>query len=79
MSRLRILTVLLALVWLTGCVGAGVLTRGGHFAVTHLHFGLFNAGIFGTFILYLALALGVLGFLIKIAISYLLWCVGFVR
>jgi hypothetical protein len=31
-----------------------------------------NAGIFGTFILYLALALGVLGFLIKIAISYLL-------
>jgi hypothetical protein len=31
-----------------------------------------NAGVFGTAILYLALALGVLGFLIKIAISYLL-------
>lgn len=31
-----------------------------------------NAGVFGTMILYLALALGVLGFLIKIAISYLL-------
>lgn len=31
-----------------------------------------NAGIFGTMILYLALALGVLGFVIKIAISYLL-------
>ncbi len=31
-----------------------------------------NAGVFGTMILYLALALGVLGFIIKIAISYLL-------
>lgn len=31
-----------------------------------------NAGIFGTLILYLALALGILGFIIKIAISYLL-------
>ncbi|GAB5414221.1 MAG: hypothetical protein Cons2KO_18240 [Congregibacter sp.] len=31
-----------------------------------------NAGAFGTMILYLALALGVLGFVIKIAISYLL-------
>jgi len=31
-----------------------------------------NAGVFGTMILYLALALGVLGFVIKIAISYLL-------
>jgi hypothetical protein len=31
-----------------------------------------NAGVFGTLILYLALALGVLGFLIKIAITYLL-------
>ncbi len=31
-----------------------------------------NAGVFGTVILYLALALGVLGFIIKIAISYLL-------
>ena len=31
-----------------------------------------DAGVFGTLILYLALALGVLGFIIKIAISYLL-------
>lgn len=31
-----------------------------------------NAGVFGTAILYLALALGVLGFLIKVAITYLL-------
>lgn len=31
-----------------------------------------NAGVFGTMILYLALALGVLGFVIKIAITYLL-------
>ena len=31
-----------------------------------------NAGVFGTMILYLALALGVLGFVIKTAISYLL-------
>ncbi|MCB1842705.1 MAG: DUF2788 domain-containing protein [Halioglobus sp.] len=31
-----------------------------------------NAGIFGTLILYLALALGILGFIIKIAITYLL-------
>jgi hypothetical protein len=31
-----------------------------------------NAGVFGTMILYLALALGVLGFLIKTAITYLL-------
>lgn len=31
-----------------------------------------NAGVFGTLILYLALALGVLGFVIKIAITYLL-------
>jgi len=31
-----------------------------------------NAGVFGTMILYLALALGVFGFVIKIAISYLL-------
>lgn len=31
-----------------------------------------NAGVFGTMILYLALALGVLGFVIKVAISYLL-------
>jgi len=31
-----------------------------------------NAGVFGTFILYLALALGVLGFVIKTAITYLL-------
>jgi uncharacterized membrane protein YqjE len=31
-----------------------------------------NAGVFGTVILYLALAFGVLGFLIKIAITYLL-------
>ncbi|EED31359.1 conserved hypothetical protein [gamma proteobacterium NOR5-3] len=31
-----------------------------------------NAGVFGTMILYIALALGVLGFVIKIAISYLL-------
>lgn len=31
-----------------------------------------NAGVFGTMILYLALALGVLGFVIKFAISYLL-------
>ncbi|MFK7831419.1 MAG: DUF2788 domain-containing protein [Congregibacter sp.] len=31
-----------------------------------------NAGVFGTMILYLTLALGVLGFVIKIAITYLL-------
>jgi hypothetical protein len=31
-----------------------------------------NAGVFGTLILYLALALGVLGFVIKGAITYLL-------
>lgn len=31
-----------------------------------------NAGVFGTFILYLALALGILGFVIKTAITYLL-------
>lgn len=31
-----------------------------------------NAGVFGTMILYLALALGVLGFVIKTAITYLL-------
>jgi len=31
-----------------------------------------NAGVFGTMILYLALALGVLGFVIKVAITYLL-------
>lgn len=31
-----------------------------------------NAGVFGTVILYLALALGVLGFVIKVAITYLL-------
>ena len=31
-----------------------------------------NAGRFGTFILFLALALGIVGFLIKGAISYLL-------
>ncbi|MEM6544189.1 MAG: DUF2788 domain-containing protein [Pseudomonadota bacterium] len=31
-----------------------------------------KAGVFGTMILYIALALGVLGFLIKIAVSYLL-------
>lgn len=31
-----------------------------------------NAGVFGTMILYLALALGVLGFVIKGAITYLL-------
>ena len=31
-----------------------------------------NAGTFGTLILYLALALGVLGFVIKSAITYLL-------
>ncbi|MEL7044247.1 MAG: DUF2788 domain-containing protein [Pseudomonadota bacterium] len=31
-----------------------------------------NAGVFGTMILYLALALGILGFVIKTAITYLL-------
>ena len=31
-----------------------------------------NAGVFGTLILYLALALGILGFVIKTAITYLL-------
>jgi len=31
-----------------------------------------NAGVFGTIILYLALALGVLGFVIKVSITYLL-------
>ena len=31
-----------------------------------------NAGVFGTLILYLALAMGILGFLIKTAITYLL-------
>jgi len=31
-----------------------------------------NAGRFGTFILYLALALGIFGFLIKVVITYLL-------
>tara|TARA_R110000823_G_scaffold27609_16_gene80464 strand:- start:29743 stop:29949 length:207 start_codon:yes stop_codon:yes gene_type:complete len=31
-----------------------------------------NAGVFGTMILYIALALGVLGFSIKIVISYLM-------
>ena len=31
-----------------------------------------NAGTFGTLILYLALALGILGFVIKTAITYLL-------
>lgn len=31
-----------------------------------------DAGVFGTMILYLALALGVLGFVIKLVISYLL-------
>jgi hypothetical protein len=31
-----------------------------------------NAGVFGTFILYLALGLGILGFVIKTAITYLL-------
>ena len=31
-----------------------------------------NAGKFGTFILYLALALGIFGFLIKVVITYLL-------
>jgi hypothetical protein len=31
-----------------------------------------NAGVFGTFILYLALALGILGFVIKTVITYLL-------
>lgn len=31
-----------------------------------------DAGVFGTMILYLALALGILGFVIKTAISYLL-------
>ena len=31
-----------------------------------------NAGVFGTVILYLALAFGVLGFVIKLAITYLL-------
>lgn len=31
-----------------------------------------NAGVFGTFILYLALGLGLLGFVIKAAITYLL-------
>ncbi|MEE4279447.1 MAG: DUF2788 domain-containing protein [Halieaceae bacterium] len=31
-----------------------------------------NAGVFGTFILYLALALGMLGFVIKTVITYLL-------
>lgn len=31
-----------------------------------------NAGRFGTFILYIALAMGVLGFLIKVVITFLL-------
>jgi len=31
-----------------------------------------NAGVFGTLILYLALAMGILGFVIKTAITYLL-------
>lgn len=31
-----------------------------------------NAGIFGTFVLYAALAMGVLGFVIKTAITFLL-------
>ncbi len=31
-----------------------------------------NAGRFGTFILYLALAMGILGFLIKIVITWLM-------
>ena len=31
-----------------------------------------NAGVFGTFVLYAALALGILGFVIKTAIAYLL-------
>ena len=31
-----------------------------------------NAAVFGTFILYLALGLGILGFVIKTAITYLL-------
>ena len=31
-----------------------------------------NAGKFGTFILYLALALGIFGFLIKVVITYLM-------
>ena len=31
-----------------------------------------NAGKFGTFILYIALAMGILGFLIKVVITYLM-------
>ncbi len=31
-----------------------------------------NAGKFGTFILYIALALGIFGFLIKVVITYML-------
>jgi len=31
-----------------------------------------NAGRFGTFILYLALAMGIVGFLIKVVITYLM-------
>jgi hypothetical protein len=31
-----------------------------------------NAGKFGTFILYIALAMGILGFLIKVIITYLM-------
>ena len=31
-----------------------------------------NAGRFGTFILYIALALGIFGFLIKVVITYML-------
>lgn len=31
-----------------------------------------NAGRFGTFILYIALALGIFGFLIKVVITYLM-------
>jgi hypothetical protein len=31
-----------------------------------------NAGKFGTFILYIALAMGILGFLIKVVITYMM-------
>jgi len=31
-----------------------------------------NAGRFGTFILYLALAMGIVGFLVKVVITYLM-------